>query len=525
MAPLPSSPATVTAQHLDDIEASVLIVGGGPHALAVLSSLHERSLAYPQFGLDAMSAHGMGFNSLQKTGSVCVMDPGHHFCDEWNTRFEALEIDHLRSPAFAHPRAYEPEALMNFAVSQGREHELLNVPAASYRHAMDENLGSQPTLFSQPTSALFRDFCASLEAGLDHQWVRGRAVQVRRDLSTGKFRVRYTNGSVSGWVAADAVVLATGPAGKLNIPVPFTPFVDSGCVTHTAEFVRNGKTVASMVTQIAGDTGDTRLLVIGGGLTAAQAALAAAAAGSRVVLRSRRPLMTRKYDLSKDWLDHRVVARLLAEFHTTPVAERLQMVKEEVGGGSVPESYMKELHRVASGTSGRLELQVSETVGCSAVTVQEDGKVRVDGDIFDHVILATGSSSAPGLNPLYRQVAAEFQLPTVDNLPVLDDELRWMDGGNLHVVGANAVLELGPGALNLMGAQRGAKIVAGALRDLMWTGGKAASAAGIAAHNKFSLLGLDSDDDSDDDDSDDDDGEREERAAAKSSSQRDPPPT
>ena len=57
-----------------------------------------------------------------------------------------------------------------------------------------------------------------------------------------------------------------------------------------------------------------------------------------------------------------------------------------------------------------------------------------------------------------------------------------------------------------MGAQRGAKIVAGALRDLMWTGGKAASAEGVAAHNKFSLLGLDTDDDgsSDYEDSDDD---------------------
>ena len=503
----PASPSTVMDQ-LNDVEVSVLIVGGGPHGLAVLSALHERSLVYPQLGLDHARSHGMSFESLQKIGSVGVMDPGLHFCDDWNTRFEALKIEHLRSPAFAHPKAYEPVALMNFAVSQGREHELLNVPvlasSARYASAMDENEGSQPALFGQPTQALFRDFCASLEAGLPHQWVRGRAVQVRKNPGTGKFRVRYEHGGASGWVAADAVVLATGPTGKLNIPAPFIPFVDSGCVTHTAEFVRNGKTVASMVSQIAGDTGRTRMLVIGGGLTAAQAALAAVGAGSQVVLRSRRPLVTRKYDLSKEWLDHRHAARLLSEFHNTPIDERHKMVKGEVGGGSVPESYMQELHRVA-GTSDRLELQVSEEIGCSVVSVQ-DGKVHVDGDVFDHVILATGSSAAPGLNPLYQQVAAEFELPTVDHLPELDDELRWADGGNLHVVGANAVLELGPGALNLMGAQRGAKIVAGALRDLMWTGGKAASAEGVAAHNKFSLLGLDTDDDgsSDYEDSDDD---------------------
>ena len=48
------------------------------------------------------------------------MDPGQSFLEEWNKRFEALGIAHLRSPAVAHPKAYEPQALVNFAESQGR---------------------------------------------------------------------------------------------------------------------------------------------------------------------------------------------------------------------------------------------------------------------------------------------------------------------------------------------------------------------------------------------------------------------
>ena len=56
--------------------------------------------------------------------AVCVIDPGSHFNESWNTRFHALEITNLRSPAFAHPMAFEPSALVNFAIREGRTDEL-----------------------------------------------------------------------------------------------------------------------------------------------------------------------------------------------------------------------------------------------------------------------------------------------------------------------------------------------------------------------------------------------------------------
>ena len=87
------------------------------------------------------------------------------------------------------------------------------------------------------------------------------------------------------------------------------------------------------------------------------------------------------------------------------------------------------------------------------------------------------------------------------------------------------MLELGPGALNLMGAMRGAKIVAEALRDVMWSSKHNRDAE--MATNQFSKLNLggavleahrgcdDSGDDSDDDRrccrDDDGDGEAPER--------------
>ena len=81
---------------LHEHSASIVIVGGGPHALAALACLHDGSL---------------GSHSEEKSGTVCVIDPGSHFMQSWNSRFDNLEINHLRSPTLAHPAAFEPTAL------------------------------------------------------------------------------------------------------------------------------------------------------------------------------------------------------------------------------------------------------------------------------------------------------------------------------------------------------------------------------------------------------------------------------
>ena len=70
--------------------SQVAIIGGGPHALAVLSALHERSYASPQFKDDAAYALRVGFDSHKLVGSVAVIDPGKKFCDMWHKRFLSL---------------------------------------------------------------------------------------------------------------------------------------------------------------------------------------------------------------------------------------------------------------------------------------------------------------------------------------------------------------------------------------------------------------------------------------------------
>jgi len=327
-----------------------------------------------------------------------------------------------------------------------------------------------PLLKALPSNALFGDFCASLEARLPHRWLSGAATRVCKDSSTGKFRVHYTatTDQRERKVVARAVVLATGPVGKWNVPAPFEPHFSSRLILHTEELLVESK--GSLRETIARRCPDesARVLVIGGGISAAQAALAAFRAGHQVVLRSRRPLQTRAFDIGSEWLDVRHADRLRFEFLSLPMKMRRAAVREATAGGSVPATYMEELRHLSQ-TSTSLRLEVDDEIDRSQVCIDDSGEhVVVNEDKFAMVILATGVVTESTCSPLYRSVEELLGAPTFDGLPVVDTELRWVRGEDLFVMGANAVLELGPGGGNLVGAMRGARVVSNELHSLMW---------------------------------------------------------
>ena len=255
---------------------SVVIVGGGPHALACLAAL----------------VGGDGKSPVR--GTVAVIDPGSHFLDAWYGRFRALEIDRLRSPAYVHPSAFEPTALVEFAIREGRTAELEAAPVAvqwmpttDHRPEHADSSGAS-LLKALPSSALFRDFCASLEAELPHKWLRGTATRVARAGGGGggggsSFRVQY---SAAGEphelreVEAAALILATGPVGAWSIPPPFAPLLSAassacGRVLHWEQLLTQGRGTLreEVARRSGGDGGPASVLVIGGGISAAQAAL------------------------------------------------------------------------------------------------------------------------------------------------------------------------------------------------------------------------------------------------------------
>ena len=89
--------------------------------------------------------------------------------------------------------------------------------------------------------------------------------------------------------------------------------------------------------------GHSMVLVVGGGLTAVQAAQHCLRKGKSVILSSRRPLVERHVDKSKCWIDMRRANRHVSDFCHQAVDLRLMALRGARGGGSVPPLCMDDL--------------------------------------------------------------------------------------------------------------------------------------------------------------------------------------
>ena len=481
----------------------VCIIGAGPAGLALLSALHTPSAVLS----DMQRSRAHRTKAAEKALSVCVIDPSGAWLREWRGRFEALGIAHLRSPAWAQPDAFSESALVDFAWRTGRMDELrpLEISSTSLQHLAGNNSMLHAKLYHMPGSALFLDFCDQHAAALPHTFVRGAVRDVTKSAASGgeglgeSYDLEVTcdgedKAAPPTVVRAAKVVFAIG-AAKPIVPKPFLDDAFRGCLLHASSW--------SALRAAAWRARDT-VLVVGGGLSAAQAALLAVRRGAgRVVLCSRRPIRTQQYDLPLDWMNPRSVARgasraRLFEFHGTSYDERAAWLRRARGGGAtVPAEYVRQL--AAAARDGRLQLvtDVVETVsraprgdGGEALRVTFAG--GAEALTAARVILGTGSElDCAGLE-MMRGVVERFALPTVGGLPVLSDALQWGDE-RFAVVGALASLQVGPDAGNLMGARRAAEVCAAELGVFDHL-----EQAGNELSNLFDVFASDSEDDTSD---------------------------
>lgn len=427
----------------------VVIIGAGPAGLAALSALH-----HPSGILADTHQESRAYDRRLKQLSVAVVDTHGEWMGEWRGKFEALQIPHLRSPAWAHPDALSRAALMEFAHRTGRESELRQLDLSGTTLKNLHELGAG--LFQLPGNDLFCDFCHATAAGLNHTMIRGTVRDVNENSSGSCYELCVQDQDDNHTlIRAAHVVFALGPAGGPNVPEPFESLLAcSSRVLHTSSWRELRATSLGPHDSV---------LVIGGGQSAAQAALLAARKGAgKVLLCSRRPLVQRHYDLSLDWMNHRTLSGMharLFEFYGTALSERAAWIKRERAGATVPSTYVRQLHR-----QQRLNLVV-DTV-CAVTDSQQGLRVTFNHgtEPFDatRVVLATGTALNCAELPLMRAVAERFQLPVVSGLPVLDDSLQWGDE-RFSVVGALATLQVGPDAANLTGCRRAAEMCADAL--------------------------------------------------------------
>ena len=310
-----------------------------------------------------------------------------------------------------------------------------------------------------------------------HDYVKSLAVDIERKHEDERYIVRAVDGTQ---IHAGAVVLALGQCGNAVVPKKLR------CVPKHQLTLWN-----HMQEKLLPD--HEFVLVVGGGLTAVQAAQYCLRQGKRVVLCSRRPFLSRHFDLEWCWFDRRTANKHVSDFYHQSENERLRQLRDVRGGGSVPPLYMEDLHKWEQ--SGKLT--IVNNVEPEFLRMTHDkalisvGEKTID---FHCVILACGVEADCMMNPFVRKVREKFPITVVGGYPCVNTDLEWTK--NLYVVGALSSLNVGPDAGNVMGARRAASIVAGALDCKSWLRKEEGTLS-----NKFQAL-LDEDEASSDSDDD-----------------------
>ena len=294
---------------------------------------------------------------------------------------------------------------------------------------------------------------------------------------------------------ARSVVLAVGPGNEPRIPdVP-------GMATAAATAGKgpgNGKreqpqtfpqTCHSMkikafpdpiIKDRIGKERETNVLVIGGGLTAAQLADLAIQRGvTRVWLLTRSALRVKHFDIDLSWMGKFRNSEQARFWLADSDDERLAMLRDARGGGSItPEFYRRVKVRVAEGrlvlrertmlAEARFEENaVPGSGGVWLVTTDPPTLPSEEMPPMDYIYFATGVQTNFSTLPYLQTMVKRNPIQGFGGFPSLNDDLMWKDDVPLFVTGRLAALRLGPAAPNLGGARLGAERISWAIEEVV----------------------------------------------------------
>mmetsp|Transcript_68500 Transcript_68500/g.164508 ORF Transcript_68500/g.164508 Transcript_68500/m.164508 type:complete len:470 (+) Transcript_68500:59-1468(+) len=437
----------------------VLVVGAGPHGLAMASRLllgpaAMQDVIAPEEAYERspseVRAHLKKVRKMEPH-QLAVVDSSGAWMKRWQNQFEALGIEFLRSHEMMHPDAFDHSTLGVWADDNRRQDYLVleKMQRSKQYHGP----------FRLPSNRMMLDFCRRLvKCGCldDHLW-HGQVESMCRCQEGMSVTIRsLAQNEEIRHVTAKRVVLARGPTWRRQWP----------------EWYHNLEAAAMAEVRHAWDLFDSpeqvlalrgRGVIVGGGLTSAHLCSQLAPRG-HVDLLVRRDLRIKQYDLELSWMgtgrwDHR------REYEATPVEQRPAINKAVRDGGSItPELHKKMVKLQEDGA-----LRVHEFTEVAAAIYDEDGGWTItlsDEDeeplCADYLICASGTSVDILGDPLLAGLHAAHPLPLVAGLPVLTKSLQWGDVP-VYLMGNVAAIELGPDAVNMNGASRGSLRIGRAL--------------------------------------------------------------
>mmetsp|Transcript_35526 Transcript_35526/g.64682 ORF Transcript_35526/g.64682 Transcript_35526/m.64682 type:complete len:381 (+) Transcript_35526:200-1342(+) len=311
------------------------------------------------------------------------------------------------------------------------------------------------------------------------------------------YKVALSTGQM---IRAHHVVLALGPQRVRNYPGPFRDInystqaehsVSKSCLplVHSLDLLRPGShdEWAKLLQCLEDKNTPARILVIGGGLTSAHLVLKLhrhfndAGKELQQTLISRRKFHIQPFDLDLSWMG-RTRGHKLAQFWSERDFEcRAKRMKDAKNGGSsiTPEVFqqliqlqnqrhlvLREHLEVADAEYLEQQHQWQVYFQDSPLAHDEGSNDANSSDIstYDYIICATGTSTSLTDEPLLSPFLSQMEFTASTNQAKLTPDLRVAGGQNVFVLGDAAALQLGPGAVNLMGARAGAARVARAVR-------------------------------------------------------------
>jgi len=246
--------------------------------------------------------------------------------------------------------------------------------------------------------------------------------------------------SNNGTIAAQNVVLAIGRT-HLNYPKWASVLQQKKASIHhifEVDFKRD-----------ALPKGDT-VLIVGGGITAAQTALILSKTNP-VTLLMRHGIRFRDLDAGPGWMG----PKELNKFKKKDFEQRRTLIQKARNRGSIPSDIYRQLRKAIA--DGQINLCRNEITNAAldgdTIQIQLYEQSRLT---TQHIILATGfDMTRPGGIWLDNIINTLGLRCATCGYPILDTSLQWMPG--LFVSGALAELQIGPVAPNIIGTRMAAQ--------------------------------------------------------------------
>ncbi|KAH6995830.1 FAD binding domain protein [Ilyonectria sp. MPI-CAGE-AT-0026] len=496
----------------------VLIVGAGPCGLSIAARLREHTPAALFTDEEHRRYHWIGKYGKKvtlkhvKSGKISnaqtarpeykmlVLDAtAGTWMGRWNRLFKMYDISHLRSPMLWHVDPQDRDALLSHAYSNERESELVEirncVGKEISKHSKKKSTGHRACGGKQaariainlrerndyytPSTSLFCDHCEKVAdryklgpelirkesmEHIDYGVVKGISIDDEKLFTVTSNQVRRY---------ARAVVLAVGPANVAKIPrIPSMPSVES--LPQTCHSMHIERFPDPIVQERIKARRATNILVVGGGLTSAQLSDLAIRRGvTKVWHIMRGPLRIKHFDVDLEWMGKYKNAEQARFWTADSDDERLEIIKEARGGGSLTPLFHKRLKKHL--ISKKLELH-TETSLVDAKFNEDDGNgmwtVQTSPPIeglpaMDYIYFATGIQTDFSSLPYLKTMLEKHPIEGRGGFPCINEDLMWNDDVPLFMMGRMAALQLGPAAPNLGGAKVGAERIAWAIEDLV----------------------------------------------------------